>query len=246
MSAAYTIHATGNWRRGQVHISWMTSTHHVPEKAEYAIESAWSSARSRLGDKLFDGPMCRLETFMANPWQLRLIMSRTSYRPFLGTNLMNPQLADEFGANVLANPIGVSTALETSDGFILMGRRNDSVAYYPNRVHPFAGALEPRDDLDVFDDVCREMHEELAMTPDSIADIACLGVVEDNTIRHPELIFHLRSELTRQQIEAKLDPTEHVGTYAIQTSDIAKAANDPQLTPIALAALDLWSQHRFT
>ena len=112
---------------------------------------------------------------------------------------MNAALAEEFGDKVLANPIGVSTALETADGFLLMGRRNDSVAYYPNRVHPFAGALEPRDDLDVFDDVRRELHEELAMTPDSIADIACIGVAEDNNIRHPELIFHVQKSagLTR-------------------------------------------------
>jgi hypothetical protein len=39
----------------------------------------------------------------------------------------------------------VSPALLTADGFLMMGRRNASVAYYPNRVHPFAGALDPGD-----------------------------------------------------------------------------------------------------
>ena len=47
-------------------------------------------------------------------------------------------------ADCLANPVGVSPALLSADNFLIMGRRNASVAYYPNRIHPFAGALEPR------------------------------------------------------------------------------------------------------
>src|ERR1043165_9719693 len=109
----YTVRATGCWRPGQVQIRWIPSTHRVTDKVQRAIDRAWSEARQRLGDKLFDGPMCRLEGFAGDPLSLKLTMSRTSYRLFLGTNLSDPSLADEFGPSVLANPIGVSTALET-------------------------------------------------------------------------------------------------------------------------------------
>ena len=64
----------------------------------------------------------------------------------------------------------------------MLGRRNATVAYYPSRVHPFAGSLEPADDLDVFDDVFRESREELALGKGDIADIVCTGVAEDQSL----------------------------------------------------------------
>jgi 8-oxo-dGTP pyrophosphatase MutT (NUDIX family) len=144
----------------------------------------------------------------------------------------------------MANPVGVSTALETCDGWLLLGRRNDSVAYYPNRVHPFAGALEPAEPLDVFAEVRRELSEELAMTADNITDMQCIGMVEDLSLRQPELIFHVLSSRSRRQIEAKLDATEHAGVYAIRTADLraAKTIDDPILTPVAAASLVLWKR----
>jgi 8-oxo-dGTP pyrophosphatase MutT (NUDIX family) len=196
-------------------------------------------ASARLGDKLFDGAMCRLESWSASPAELRLTLSHTSYRPFLGTNLAN---AACLTPDVMANPVGLSTVLETCDGWLLLGRRNDSVAYYPNRVHPFAGALEPADSLDVFQDVRRELREELAMTPADIADIRCLGMAEDLALRQPELIFHVLSTRTRRETESNLDPAEHVATYALPAADVrsAESIDDPILTPVAAASLVLW------
>ena len=68
--------------------------------------------------------MCRLERWEASPdgSRLHLSMSTTSYKPFFGTNMSHPELADRYGPDVLANPIGVSPALETSDGQLLLGR----------------------------------------------------------------------------------------------------------------------------
>src|SRR5205823_2713337 len=114
-------------------------------------------------------------------------------------------LADELGKDVLANPVGLSTTLQTVDGWLLLGRRNDSVAYYPNRVHPFAGALEPHDELDIFDEMRRELREELDFGPNDILDMRCIGLVEDRELRQPELIFTTESTAGRSQIESRLD-----------------------------------------
>ena len=90
--------------------------------------------------------MCRLERWTVSPdgSRLRLSLSETSYKPFYGTNMSHPELADRFGADVMANPVGVSPALETADGYLLLGRRNSAVAYYPGRLHPFAGCWRAR------------------------------------------------------------------------------------------------------
>jgi len=241
------FHAIGRWAPSAVNVSWTQSSRRSVPEVEQAIERAWAEAKSRLGDKLFDGPMCRMERWTATLERLDLTLSRTSYRSFLGTNLQNVRLADDYGPDVLANPVGVSTALETSDGWLLLGRRNDSVAYYPNRVHPFAGALEPADPLDVFGEVRRELDEELSVRGDDVRDTVCTGLVEDLRLRQPELIFSAATRRSREQIEATLDRKEHHAVYPIaaREGEVAAAVRDPVLTPVAVAATALWGLNRF-
>jgi hypothetical protein len=238
----FDLLAAGEWSPQQVAVMWSRSTRRIVPEVERAIEQAWSTAQARLGDKLFDGPMCRLERWSASVDRLELTLSRTSYRPFLGTNLFNATLADTFGRDVLANPVGLSTALETSDGHLVLGRRNDAVAYYPNRVHPFAGALEPAELTDVFAEIRRELREELSLGDTDVTAIRCVGLAEDRSLRQPELIFVAATTRTRREIEAQLDRTEHLAVYAVRAerNDVECAIADPILTPVAAASLTLW------
>jgi hypothetical protein len=239
---SFDIRATGDWGPAQVTAQWVPSTRTIHTEVEHAIEAAWSLASSRKGIHLFDGPMCRLEHWTATPDRLDLSLSPTSYKSFLGTNLHNAHLADQFGAEVLANPVGLSTILHSADGWLLLGRRSSTVAYYPDRIHPFAGALEPAETVDVFAEVRRELREELSMGPDEIEEIRCIGLVEDRSLHQPELIFHTRSPLTRGQIESNLDQAEHRSVFAVAADrhDVRRVVNDPTLTPVAAAALTIW------
>jgi hypothetical protein len=243
----FDVLAAGDWSPQQVTAAWTPSTRRIVPEVERAIEQAWSAVRQRLGDKLFDGPMCRLERWSASPERLELALSRTSYRPFLGTNLYNAHLADTFGRDVLANPVGLSTALETSDGYLVLGRRNDSVAYYPNRVHPFAGALEPRDPTDVFAEIRRELGEELSLGNEEVPTVRCVGLAEDRSLRQPEIIFVATTVRTLRELEHQLDRAEHLAVYAVRAGrgdaerrDVERAISDPTLTPVAAASLTLW------
>ncbi len=209
------------------------------------IEQTWAQVTARPGVQLFDGPMCRMESFSASDEALRLVLSRTSYKPFLGTNLHHCDLADRYGPQILANPVGVSPALISRDNYLLLGRRNASVAYYPNRVHPFSGSLEPRESLDVFAEVRRELSEELHLGPDEITDLRCTGLVEDCSLRQPELVFRATCALDRAAIEARLDKTEHDAIWAIPATASALEevfARPALLTPVALASLLLWAR----
>ena len=243
------FHVTGNWTEGQVQISWACGTRATIPDVERVIERTWSDALRQRGIHLFDGPMCRLESWSASPESaLRLVLSRTSYKAFFGTNMRNLNLADEYGPAVLANPVGVSPALVSSDNFLMLGRRNASVAYYPHRLHPFAGAIEPREDLDVFAEVRRELREELSFDDTDVADIRCTGIVEDVALRQPELIFAARAARTRAQIESQVDRTEHGGTWSIPaTRDALERALDApgEFTPVAIASMLLWGRLSF-
>ena len=240
---------TGDWGAADVEVAWTGTTRRTVPEVEALVERAWAAALSRPGAHLFDGPMCRLERWDVSPdgRRLRLVLSETSYKPFFGTNMTHPELEDRYGPAVLANPVGVSPALETADGFLLLGRRNASVAYYPDRLHPFAGALEPRDGGDVFAAVRRELREELSLEGADVQVVRLTGLVRESALRQTELIFRARAAFTRAQIEARLDRREHHGLVAIQATDagVRDAVRDPLLTPVAAAALLLWGRARF-
>ena len=224
----------------------------TPESAA-SIEAAWT--RVPPGVHLFDGPMCRLEAFRVERSpdsvpRLVLDLSRTGYKTFLGTNLHGPR---DLPRDTLANPVGVSPALETGDGFLLFGRRNASVAYYPHRLHPFSGSLEPPPadappdtGVDVFAECCRELQEELNLSDDEVPYVAVIGIVEDADIRHPELILHARTTLPRDAVIARLDPAEHAAAVAVPATPagVAAALADDDFTPVGRAALTLWRDVR--
>jgi hypothetical protein len=240
-----TFHAVGDWSPDQVRYEQIQSTRPIVPEVEHLIDQAWQRVSQQPGVHLFDGPMVRLESWRTAGDDLQLTLSRTSYKPFLGTNLYHPELADRYGRAILANPVGVSPALETSDGWLMFGRRNASVAYYPNRVHPFAGALEPRDACDAFAAVRRELAEELSLTDADVEEIRCTGIAEDVSIRQPELIFRARVRWTRSEVEVKLDQTEHHTTWAVRAEVRAveqAIGRADLLTPVAVASLLLWGR----
>ena len=177
---------------------------------------------------------------------LTIDISPTSYRIVAGTNFANPRFAQQHGRDVMANPIGVSTLVQAADNRLLLGRRNGSVAYYPRRVHPFAGSMEVADVVDPFENVRRELREELSLNRADIANIVCLGVAEDANLVHPELLFIASATLTEPQIVAQLDPAEHsaIWSTAADRASVAAALHQPELTPIARAALTAWAENR--
>jgi hypothetical protein len=237
------IREIGDWKPGQILATDVPSTRAILSDVENAIERAWAEASARLGAKLFDGPMCRLERCEASPDALRLWVSPTSYKPFLGTNLTGVDVP----ARALANPLGLSAALLTSDGWLMLGRRNASVAYYPNRVHPFAGSLEPGELTNVFNGVLRELDEELGLSEREVAEMRCIGLIEDTKLRQPELIFSVRATRTRAQIESSLDAAEHHAAVAIEAKPghVEATMRDALMTPVAVGTLALWGRLAF-
>jgi hypothetical protein len=178
---------------------------------------------------LFDGPLCRVESWKVDQGRLNLSFSHTTYKWFWGTNLSGKS----YPVESMANALGLSAALESSDGFLMFGRRNRRMAYHPKRVHPFAGSAVG---IDVFGEMRRELFEELAIGDADISEMACIGMAEDLKIRQPELVFFVRASLTRAEIEARLDGAEHDGVWM--------EGDDGVLTPIALAVQELWRNSR--
>jgi 8-oxo-dGTP pyrophosphatase MutT (NUDIX family) len=237
------IRLAGAWPPERLRIQIVPSTWAVPASVQQQIDFTWDIV-ARSGINLFDGPMCRLEAFRATPAELSLTISETTYRIFVGTNLRHPELADTYGPSVLANSIGVSVLVRTADGFILLGRRNESVVYWPSRLHPFAGAMEPADESNPFIAAKRELHEEAGLVESDISGLRCVGIVSDHFLRQPEMVLRAQTRLNRSQIESQFGREEHHDVVAIEAGQTAiqSALRNPALTPVALGGLILWGR----
>lgn len=259
------IFHTGDWAAEQVVTDWQASSWEGSPAVESAIDAAWASALSVPGRQLFDGPMCRLESLSATSDRLQLGMSRTSYRVFWGTQLADASRHLSLRPAERANPVGVSTALETADGWLLLGRRSERVAYYPGWIHPFAGTLDPADLLpqQLTDPAgadrsapaphpmvtaYRELREELLLQQQEIAVARVVGVVSDPRLQQPEVIVRVRVQVTRSDLVRRLDPEEHDSVVAVPTDGgalldwLGSQDAEARRTPVAVGALVCWGQ----
>jgi 8-oxo-dGTP pyrophosphatase MutT (NUDIX family) len=212
------------------------------------IERVWGVMSAKPGVHLFDGAMCRMESCSADANGLSMVLSDVSYKSFAGTNMHNPQFATQYGESSMANPLGISVALISSDGFLAMGRRNERVAYYPGRIHPFAGALEPEDELDVFAAVGRELHEELGLSGDELAQMKCLGMAEDRGLVQPELIYYAQVQRSLDELRRGVDEVEHdaIVAVSVKPEEFERELSSAKLyTPIALATMLLCGREKF-
>ncbi len=195
---------------------------------------------------MFDGPMCRLEGIQVAGDNLLLAISRTSYKAFVGTNMAGQGPNEPIQETELANPIGLSVALESGDGLLLLGRRNNRVAYYPGHIHPFAGAMEGNDQPDVFADALRELREELGLRAADLSELRLVAIVADRLLRQPELIFIGKARVDSRAIEHGLDPTEHCGILTLHREQIDAALADTAMwTPVGLAAAMLFGREKY-
>lgn len=247
------ILAEGPWRREQVEVTHRETLWEPPKSLGPEIERQWGKAMAEAGGKsLFDGPMARVERFVAQKNRFALEVGRTSYKAFFTVHFSHLKTRLKRRGE-LPNPLGVSVVLESADHQLLFGRRSSTVAYYPNRVHPFAGSMEPAD-ADPFATALRELEEEAHLPADEVVDLAMLGVVEDPTILQPEAVIWARTSRTADEIQRQLDPEEHDALVRVpfstvvgrEDSALRRFPDDTALTPVCRGALELWESSRST
>jgi hypothetical protein len=234
------LHARGDWPRGRVRATWVASGFRPPPAVQAEIERVWQAETARLGRHLFDGPLCRLEGWRVDDGGLRLDLSRTSYKPFLGTNGRNAAASARHGDAALANGVGTSAAVVSDDGHLLFGVRGPNLALYPDCAHPFGGCLEPAEDLDVVADMMRELREELGLRERDIADLRCIALGRDLALLQPELTFVALTRLPLARLIERIDAEEHRDSWSLPASPqaVSEALRaDRPMTPLTRLTL---------
>lgn len=203
MPLAFSLPATGTFAESDVRASWTDQPVVVPAGVERLIAESWAAAETealQCGRELFPGAMTRLLQWSTDGGTLTLTLGPTDYRQFVGTNLRHPELAERFGRDALANPLGISVAVVTADNQLLVQQRSERVFEHPGFFHVCGGNVEPADVAGpdapgVFAAARRELEEELAITPAQIISLTCLGLAENRKTFKPDLL--IEAEVTQ-------------------------------------------------
>jgi hypothetical protein len=254
----FFLDVVGRFAPEQMNVRWTGDPRTSNEEVDALIEQTWDREKT-LADqakrRLFNGSLCRLVQASPSPDQLSLTLGAVSYKEFVGTNLTNAYLRHIHGPDVLADALGVSAAVVSADGFLVLGRRSKKVAYHGGRIHPIGGIVEPAEAGQPAphpaETMTNELREELCITPEQIDAIECIALVRDKHIVQPELVFDVTvsadvAEMITGAREAK-DSMEHAEIVPVRhhpASVVTFMENHAaQLTPVALATLLVHGLH---
>ncbi|MDP6046763.1 MAG: hypothetical protein QGG25_14240 [Phycisphaerae bacterium] len=242
-----------HYARDKVKVSWSDQPRITNDSVEELIETSWSEQTKRAaleGTKIFNGKLCRLVSYRCENDHLNLSLGSVSFKEFIGTNATQAYIRHLHGTEVMANPLGVSAAVCTNDGLIVLGMRSSNMIQYAGRIHPIGGTVEPpaadSDDCpDPFKAIIDELHEETAVPSQSVSSIICLGLVRDRNTVQPELIFDCHVDIDVVSLFASaanaMDAAEHSSLVPVRDHPGAVVSflekHFSQLTPVGLATL---------
>ena len=246
---SFLLDVGGEFGLDQTSVTWVGEKRPSTEELDLLIEETWKEETPGENCKLFDGALCRLVDCSSEEGRLSLSLGPVSFKEFFGTNLKNPHIRHSHGIHVLADALGVSAAVVTGDGFLLLGRRSDAVAFHKGMIHPIGGMVEP------------PTAPATAPSPfgSMLRELVCLGLVRDKRIVQPELIFDVTVETdveaVRTALVGAIDANEHSELVPICNHPGAIVSfierNCEELTPVAMATLLLhglrsWGSGWFT
>ncbi len=256
--APFVVEVAGRYDRAQLTQSWTDSPLEQTPQMREAIEAAWATALAsarETGRILYDAPLGRLVGVRYEPTSLHLRLGPTTYREFVGTNGRLAARLPEQGSDGLADPLGLSATVLTRDGYLAFGRRSDRVNYYAGYIHTFGGMLEEADRLvaggyDVFGSMRRELQEELHLDEAAVTGLIVTGLIRDQELQQPELLFEVSASLKRSDLAERWQKAseweEHTGIEFVFDEPEAVLAfllQQGRLAPVAQAALLLHGRH---
>lgn len=218
----FEILARGLFRPHQLTVSYDPSLR-MPTSAaiQQWMDDAWSRklaiARER-GIPLFDAPLYRFVHGEVHAGgtdgTLHLTLGDTSYKEYVTTR--KPEFSVGRQRQELGNPLAVCSVVETSDGYILLDKRQ-GVDLYVGRYHVIGGFFErDRDRIDgtrpdPFGAMRREIREETGIKSADMVDSEeqfCLGAVYDLATPHAELCFLTRLHIPLAEVRQRV-PEDH-------------------------------------
>ncbi len=227
----FDILARGLFRPDQLEITYdpalrMQLSADVREWMEQLWQQKLAAARAK-GTPLYDARLFRLISAEARPdGTLHLVLGDGSYKEYVTTR--EPSFSAGRPREELGNVLAVCSVVETSDGYILLDKRQ-GVDGYVGRYHVIGGFFERDLDIDMHTDtpptgmdtvstikpdpfsaVRREIREETGIQQADIREQYCLGVVYDLTMPHGEMCFLTRLHIPLVEVQTRVPEEQEI------------------------------------
>ncbi len=159
----------------------------------------------------YGGAAARGQTGRGQSPPVHLVLGDTSYKEYVTTR--EPEFFRGRGREELSNALGVCSVVETSDGYILLDKRQ-GVDVYAGRYHVIGGFFERGLDMgvrpDPFAAMSREIREETGIQAGDMREQFCLGVVYDLATPHGELCFLTELNIGLAEVRERVPEDDEV------------------------------------
>lgn len=207
----YEILVRGLFRPDQLIITYhpaqrMPTSPAIQQWMDTFWEQKLAQAQER-GVPLFDAPLYRfVDVETRQDGNLHVTLGDTGYKEYVTTRA--PEFSAARERREQGNALAVCSVVETSDGFILLDKRQ-GVDIYVGRYHVIGGFFQRDLDRlqngqpDPFGAIRREIREETGIQPADIAQQYCLGLVYDLATPHAELCFLTRLHIPLSEVKTR-------------------------------------------
>src|SRR6266487_2949346 len=214
----FEILTHGLYRPDQLNITYDPSLHmHTTPTIQAWIDTLWEQKLVLAHEQnipLFDAPLFRfVEVEVKDDGTLHLVLGDTGYKEYVTTRV--PEFAQGRKREDLGNALSVCSVVETSDGYILLDKRQ-GVDVYVGRYHVIGGFFErDRDNTgskqpDPFGAICREIREETGIQLPDIREQYCLGVVYDVATPHGEMCFLTQLNISLSEVYQRVPEEDEI------------------------------------
>src|SRR3989440_9157503 len=246
----FEILAHGPYRPDQLNITYNPSLRMPTSPPIQAwMDTLWEQKLAIAREQnipLFDAPLFRfVEVEAKADGTLHLVLGDTGYKEYVTTRVT--EFAQRRKREELGNALSVCSVVETSDGYILLDKRQ-GVDVYVGRYHVIGGFFErDRDHTanaqpDPFAAIRREIREETGIQSSDIQEQYCLGAVYDIATPHAELCFLTRLSILLveaqkrvpeedeiKQLEVLKVTEESLGDFIVKHHGNISATGEPNL-----------------
>lgn len=215
----FEILARGLYRPDQLDITYDPSLRMPINPAiQEWMDSLWEQnlaiAREK-GIPLFDASLFRLIEAESKPdGRLHLVLGDTGYKEYVTTRVT--EFTRVRKREELGNALSICSVVETSDGYILLDKRQ-GVDVYVGRYHVIGGFFERDRDTtavgrqpDPFGAIRREIREETGIQASDIEEQYCLGVVYDVATPHGEMCFLTRLAIPLVEVHQRVPEEDEI------------------------------------
>ncbi|WP_246651683.1 NUDIX hydrolase [Rhizobium laguerreae] len=177
----------------------------LQDRVEEVRKSTWAAVCAKR-PAAFDGSLLRMASYQVDGERLSIAASRTRFSAYVATR--HPAFASEHPHADRADPLGLTAIVLTADGNVIVTKRSLLADQNPGGLYLIGGYAEPGDSdgpVDIFNEIAREVEEEIAVGDVSRSEAVAIGLAYDPVFCHPELFLLMPSKSTAADILSGAD-----------------------------------------